>query len=346
VQDTPDRDRQSGRHEVIGALAKASAMPAVPPDSLWRSPNLFPVTGRRYTVGWQDSKKAGPCFLVVRTSVFGEKILDRFPLTQDGWSRAWAALVELDTGAAQAVAKILQERQRREAEERQRRLQLVRHSLDRECSDLLRRAEAAEESILVFYARGENLLDAPVDVELLRDNVLEVLNAGAKISNLRAQQRAIAEKSLTCGVCGGRGKVVEETSSIVGTTKMPRVCSACGGRGRSDDMPSSMTAAVLEPQKKALAMVLRSVTSRVENLEHYASSVTTVDRTYRDWIGAQEAERLNDPVRDVLAETLRDELAVEELRRLTDRANIAKEAFRRSIYEANLAGETLALPAG
>ena len=328
MQDTPDRDRQSGRHEVIGALAKVPAMPAVSPDSLWRSPNLFPVTGQRYNIGWQDSKKAGPCFLVARTSFFGQKILDRFPLTEDGWSRAWAALVKLNADSAQAVAKVLQERQRQKAEERRRHLQLARRLLDPECSDLLRRAEAAEESILWFYARGGNLLDAPVDVELLRDNVEEVLNAGVKISNLRAQQRAIAEKSLTCGICGGRG------------------CSASGGHGRTGDMPSSMTAAVLEPQKKALAMVLRSMTSRVENLEHYASSVKIVDRTYRDWIGAQEAERLNDPVRDVLAETLRDELAVEELRRLTDRANIAKEAFRRSIYEANLAGETLAVPDG
>jgi hypothetical protein len=295
----------------MGPLAKAPAMP-LPPDSLWRAPNLIAATGQRYTLGWQHSKKAGLCFLVVRTSVFGEKILDRFPLTQDGWSRAWAALVKLDAGAAQALAEVLQERQWRQAEkrqdERQRRLQLVRRTLDRECSDLLRRAEEAAESILASDARAKSLLDAPVDVELLRDNVLEVLNAGAKVSDLRARQRAIAEKSLPT--------------------------------------PGSMTAAVLEPQEKALAMVLRSITSRVENLEHYASSVKAVDTTYRDWIGAQEAERLNDPVRDVLAETLRDELATEELRGLTDRANIAEEAFRRSIYEANLAGETLALPDG
>jgi hypothetical protein len=242
-------------------------MPAVPPGSLFRSPFVIPVTGQRYTVGWQDSKNGGPCFLVIRTSVFGEKILDRFPLTEDGWSRAWAALVKLDAGAAQAVAEVLQKRQQREEEERRARLQLARRSLDRECSDLLRRAEEAEESILWFYARGRNLLDAPVDVELLRVNVEEVLKAGIKISNLRAQQRAIAEKS--------------------------------------SPTPGSMTAAVLEPQKKALAMVLRSITSRVENLEHYASSVKAVDSTYRDWIGAQEAERLNDSVRDVLAETPR-----------------------------------------
>lgn len=84
-------------------------MPAVSPDTLWRSPNLIPITGQRYTLGWQDAKKDGPCFLVVRTGVMGEKILDRFPLTQNGWGRAWNALVELDADAAQAVAKTLQE---------------------------------------------------------------------------------------------------------------------------------------------------------------------------------------------------------------------------------------------
>jgi hypothetical protein len=304
VRDKPDRNRQSGRHEVVGE----PEMPAVRPESLWRSPNFFPNAGQRYTIGWQDLRKAGPCFLVVRDGVFGERILDRFPMTPDGWSRTWAALAKLDAGAAQAVAKVLKERQRQEAAEDRQRLLSVPHSLDPECFDLLRRAWAAEDTILAFYARAGHLLDAPVDLELLADNVREVLAAGKKISNLRAQHSAIAEKS------------------------MPT--------------PGSMTAAVLEPQKKALAMALSSVTSRVENLEHYASSVTAVDRTYRDWVGAQEAERLNDPVRDILAETLRDEFASEELRGLADRADTAEEAFRLSIHEADLAGETLALPDG
>jgi Short C-terminal domain len=109
VDNTPDRDQLLGRHDVVAAQAEAPAMPAISPDTLWRSPNLIPVTGQRYTLGWQDAKKDGPCFLVVRTSLVGEKILDRFPLTQEGWDRAWAALVELDAGAAQAVAKVLQE---------------------------------------------------------------------------------------------------------------------------------------------------------------------------------------------------------------------------------------------
>jgi len=90
-------------------------MPSIPRDALWRSPNLLPVIGQRYTVGWQDAKKDGPCFVVARTGVMGDRIVDRFPLTQDGWSRAWAALVRLDVAAAQAVAKALQERRANQA---------------------------------------------------------------------------------------------------------------------------------------------------------------------------------------------------------------------------------------
>jgi hypothetical protein len=38
------------------------------------------------------------------------KVLERFPLTADGWARAWAALVKLDSAAARAVAEKVQER--------------------------------------------------------------------------------------------------------------------------------------------------------------------------------------------------------------------------------------------
>jgi hypothetical protein len=110
VENRPDRDQLLGRHELVGARAATPPMPVVS-DTLWRSPNLIPVAGQRYTLGWQDAKKDGPCFLLARTGVMGDKILDRFPLTQDGWARAWSALVKLDVGAAQAVAKALRDSQ-------------------------------------------------------------------------------------------------------------------------------------------------------------------------------------------------------------------------------------------
>lgn len=105
-----------------------------------------------------------------------------------------------------------------------------------------------------------------------------------------------------------------------------------------------MTAAVLKPQQEALAIVLQAAESRMLNLERYASSVKAVDRTYWDFIGAQKAERLNEPVRNLLADTVRDQLAIEELNRLTERAAMAEQAFYYSCQQANLAAEILALP--
>jgi hypothetical protein len=65
------------------------------------------VPGQRHTLGWQDTKD-GPCFVLVRIGVMGTpKVLDRFPFTEDGWAKTWLALVELDDGAAQAVADVV-----------------------------------------------------------------------------------------------------------------------------------------------------------------------------------------------------------------------------------------------
>ena len=86
-------------------------MPQPSRDTLWRSPYLIlGAHSLRYAIGWQDAKKDGPCFIVARIGGMGEKILDRFPLTPEGWSRAWVALAELDAGAAKATAETLQEK--------------------------------------------------------------------------------------------------------------------------------------------------------------------------------------------------------------------------------------------
>jgi hypothetical protein len=196
----------------------------------------------------------------------------------------------------------------------------TRQGLDHDCAELLRRAETAVKAILESDARAGDLLDPPVDEKLLRDCVQRILSAGAKVTDLRARQRKIAISSL------------------------PKSDQPSRGYARDERTPGPMTGAVLEPQQQALAMVLRSMTTHAENLEHYASSIKRVDATYRDWIGSQEAGRLNDSVRDVLAEMVRDKLAAEELSRLAERTSVAEQAFRQSIQEASLAAETLALP--
>lgn len=244
-----------------------------------------------------------------------------------------AVVSTIFTGVAGLWAGQLQGKERARALERQQAAELqrrrkqeeyrqwsIRQGLDHDCAELLRRAEIAVNAIVGSDAHASDLLDPPVDEKLLRDCIQRILLAGAKITDLRARQRAIAIKSL------------------------PKSEQPSRRYERDERTPGPMTGAVLEPQQQALAMVLRSMTSHAENLERYASSIKKVDASYRDWMGSQEAGSLNDSVRDVLAEMVQDKLAVEELNRLAERTSLAEEAFRQSIQEAHLAAETLALP--
>jgi hypothetical protein len=105
-----DQDQGAPHQMVARTQTEAPPMPVVLPDTLWRSANLVYVPGGRHTIGWQDARKEGPSFVVARTSVMGEKILKRFPLTEDGWVQAWFALVRLDASAAEAVAGELEKK--------------------------------------------------------------------------------------------------------------------------------------------------------------------------------------------------------------------------------------------
>ena len=71
----------------------------------------------RYTIGWQGwpENKGGPGYVTVRRSPMGGlKVVERYPLTDDGWARAWRAFVSLDPGTAAKVVGVLA--RRREAE--------------------------------------------------------------------------------------------------------------------------------------------------------------------------------------------------------------------------------------
>jgi hypothetical protein len=93
-----------------GLLPSSPAMPNVPPDTLYRGgrPYLLLDSGHGHSLGWQDDRKSGHCFVVVRlTRLDGVKVQQRFPLTEQGWAAAWEALSGLDAGAAAAVAQRL-----------------------------------------------------------------------------------------------------------------------------------------------------------------------------------------------------------------------------------------------
>jgi hypothetical protein len=80
-------------------------MPTVPAGMIYRgSPDLLVDYDVHYTLGWQDHRKAGPSFVLVRLRWTGRAVKARFPLTEQGWEAAWLALASADPSAAAAVA--------------------------------------------------------------------------------------------------------------------------------------------------------------------------------------------------------------------------------------------------
>jgi hypothetical protein len=220
---------------------------------------------------------------------------------------------EKELAQAQRQQQLLHQQQLKlqEQEKLEREKELT---LDRDCAALLRKAKTAVQAILASEACKNDLIEPPVDKKRLGDNVQAILAAGREITDLRAEINSIIDLSSS-----------EKTTT-----------------GRA--LAGPMTSAVIRPQRQALERVLNSASSRVSNLERYASTVKAVDVTYKDWIGAQKAERLNDRVRNLYIRTVEDELAAQELNSLAERAAAAEQAFLQSLEEANLAAETLALP--
>lgn len=94
----------------------AAAVPAVPlvkHEELWFDTPKVLVDGGRYTIGWQrwPEKKGGPGYVTVRRSALGTfKIVDRYPLTDEGWAQAWMAFVKLEPAMAERARAVLAQR--------------------------------------------------------------------------------------------------------------------------------------------------------------------------------------------------------------------------------------------
>jgi hypothetical protein len=319
----------------------------------------------------------------ILASVFGAPVILLAVWSTIFTIAAALGIVKVQAGQRRKQIAERDQRQKQEQLERRKQEQLERQkesTLDQDCADLLRRAKAAVDAILASDACTHDLIHPPVDKNLLRDHVQAILVAGREITDLRAEHNLIIGSCPTCHGTGrlGRQRIhrAPEQNRSGGREpwrsrgRDPRArqgmqrpwpppspvakpsppsddapCPHCSGSGRTGDAQTGpMTADVIKPQKQADAIVLESVTSSLLNLERYASWMKKVDVTYRDWIGAQKAERLNERYRNLLAKTAADKLAAEEFNRLAKRAAEAERAFRQSVHEANLAAEILALP--
>jgi hypothetical protein len=105
-----------------------------------------------------------------------------------------------------------------------------------------------------------------------------------------------------------------------------------------------MTAAVLQPQQRAVRLAQDAIVSRVTALERYAAEVAAAQIAYRDWQDALRLSGLNDRYLDLVARTAADEHAVAEISDLTERAATAARTFRDTVGQVSQAAAALALP--
>jgi hypothetical protein len=106
-----------------------------------------------------------------------------------------------------------------------------------------------------------------------------------------------------------------------------------------------LTRAVLESQRRAIALAQDATLARVTALERYAGQVRSADAAHQDWQTAQRLAGLNDMYLELVARTAADGHAVAELDGLITHATAAAEVLRESLHRASMAAEVLTLPA-
>jgi hypothetical protein len=106
-----------------------------------------------------------------------------------------------------------------------------------------------------------------------------------------------------------------------------------------------ITRAVLESQRRAIAVAQDATQARVAALERYAAQVRAADTAHQDWQTAQRLAGQNDMYLQLVARTAADAHAVAELDGMITHATAAAEVLRDSLHRASLAAEVLTLPA-
>lgn len=102
-----------GRRAPVTARASVPARPVIRPSEFHDGPPYPLLDSLSPTIGWQErpGAKGGRTFVVIRRSILGSlKVLERFPLTDEGWAEAWQALVQLSPDAAEKIRVRLAER--------------------------------------------------------------------------------------------------------------------------------------------------------------------------------------------------------------------------------------------
>jgi hypothetical protein len=100
--------------------AEVDSPPAPTPraSELWINAPFALLEAGRYTIGWHNwaEGEGGLAFVTLRRGALGtSKIVNRYPMNDEGWDQAWRELSALDPATAERVRAVLTRRAEAEA---------------------------------------------------------------------------------------------------------------------------------------------------------------------------------------------------------------------------------------
>jgi hypothetical protein len=112
-----DRDLAGTGKASTRDLATVPARPQIEPRELSTGGPVVLEQGAdaswKHALGWEDrsERRGGRCFIIVKATFTGSfRVIERFPMTDAGWRRAWKALVKLDRDGAATALEVLADR--------------------------------------------------------------------------------------------------------------------------------------------------------------------------------------------------------------------------------------------
>ncbi|MCT9933894.1 hypothetical protein N5079_27145 [Planotetraspora sp. A-T 1434] len=108
------------------------------------------------------------------------------------------------------------------------------------------------------------------------------------------------------------------------------------------DRDNPRIAEMLDAQAEALTLATEAVTRRIGAIEDYAAQVRAADDALRQWKTVQHLSGRSAAYQELLASTVRDELAIAQIAGLTEEARRIEETLRASVSRARKAGLALA----
>jgi hypothetical protein len=174
-------ERPGGRSAAAQEQAGIPEMPVILPSEQVPGAPYPLLDGPSPTLGWdfRPPAKGGPAFVIVRRTGLGSlKVVDRFPLTEDGWARAWQALVMQNPAA---VPQILARLWAREADRARLR---TREADSREAAELEARALVSLRGVAYLGGYVPQSAITPgglYDVLFLEDRLVVLAHRQAKV---------------------------------------------------------------------------------------------------------------------------------------------------------------------